>query len=233
MHFNRWMQFWSNPDVNENEGFMGYHWVAAFAVTSILKTTKGGNTWDGSLIPYFNFGITDFNYSSFQNGWVTTNNKNIFRTTNAGVSWDTLQNPLSLSEVIKKIAFFNSNISYGISSNHIYYSNDGWVTYSIADSVVTNAENQSTLPEQINLYQNYPNPFNPTTVISYQLPINGNVTLKVYDLLGREEAVLVDEYKFAGRYYVEFNATGLSSGVYYYQLNTENFIQSKKMILMQ
>lgn len=97
----------------------------------------------------------------------------------------------------------------------------------------TNIDSEEKIPLQFMLCQNYPNPFNPTTVISYQIPVSSNVKLKVYDLLGREVAVLVDEYKSAGRYDVEFNAFGLSSGVYYYRLSTENFIQSKKMMLMQ
>ncbi len=164
---------------------------------------------------------------------MTTNNINILRTTNAGAAWDTLQNYLTLNEVLKNIEFFNSNISYGISSNHIYYTNDGWVTYSIVDSIVTNVESQQSVPTQFTLYQNYPNPFNPTTVISYQLPVSSNVSIKVYDLLGREVAVLVDEYKSAGRYKVEFNAFSLASGVYYYQLKSGSFINSKKMILMR
>jgi photosystem II stability/assembly factor-like uncharacterized protein len=219
--------------LTENEGYLAYHWVSVFPVTSILKTTNGGNTWEGNLTPYFNFGVTDFNYLSLQNGWITTNNRNIFRTTNAGAAWDTLQNPLTLNEVINNFEFFNSNISYGISLNHIYFTNDGWVTYSIVDSIVTNVDNQHSLETQFILYQNYPNPFNPTTVISYQIPVSGNVNLKVYDLLGREVVVLVDENKPAGKYEVEFDASQISSGVYYYKLTAGDFIQTNKMVLIR
>jgi photosystem II stability/assembly factor-like uncharacterized protein len=219
--------------LTENEGYLAYHWVSVFPVTSILKTTNGGNTWEGNLTPYFNFGVTNFNYLSLQNGWITTNNRNIFRTTNAGTAWDTLQNSLTLNEVINNFEFFNSNISYGISLNHIYFTNDGWVTYSIVDSIVTNVDNQHSLETQFILYQNYPNPFNPTTVISYQIPVSGNVNLKVYDLLGREVVVLVDENKPAGKYEVEFDASQISSGVYYYKLTAGDFIQTNKMVLIR
>ncbi|MBE0569983.1 MAG: T9SS type A sorting domain-containing protein [Ignavibacteriaceae bacterium] len=88
-------------------------------------------------------------------------------------------------------------------------------------------------PKEFVLYQNYPNPFNPNTVISYQLPVSGDVILKVYDVLGNEVATLVDEYKPAGMYEVEFNASALPSGVYFYQLKTGNYIQTKKMVLMK
>ena len=88
-----------------------------------------------------------------------------------------------------------------------------------------------------NLYQNYPNPFNPATVIRYQIPDAGNVTLKVYDVLGREVTTLVDEYKNAGSYEVEFssifNNRQLTSGVYFYKLTTDGFTQTKKMLLLQ
>jgi hypothetical protein len=89
------------------------------------------------------------------------------------------------------------------------------------------------MPTEFRLSQNYPNPFNPNTVIGYQLPVSSNVTLKIYDVLGNEVATLVDEYKPAGKYEVEFDASSLTSGVYFYTLRTENFFQTNKMILMK
>jgi hypothetical protein len=81
--------------------------------------------------------------------------------------------------------------------------------------------------------QNYPNPFNPTTVISYQLPVSVDVTLKVYDLLGNDVATLVDEYRPAGNYKIEWDATGLSSGIYFYKLQAGSFIETMKMVLLR
>jgi hypothetical protein len=83
------------------------------------------------------------------------------------------------------------------------------------------------------LSQNYPNPFNPSTKISYQLPSAGNVRLKIYDAIGNEVANLVDEFKQTGEYEVEFDASQLSSGIYFYQLKTSDFIATKKMILLK
>jgi N-acetylneuraminic acid mutarotase len=102
-------------------------------------------------------------------------------------------------------------------------------------------------PKKIELMQNYPNPFNPSTVIGYQLPVSSEVTLKVFDVLGNEIAKLVDEYKPAGSYEVEFSSSSIkhhpSSGVYFYQLlvsalqskdgKAGDFIQTKKMILLR
>ena len=91
------------------------------------------------------------------------------------------------------------------------------------------------IPKEFILSQNYPNPFNPTTKIQYFVPIeSGPVTLKVYDLLGREITTLVDnEQKPAGIYEVNFNASGLSSGTYFYELRTRNFVERKKMSLVK
>jgi|GEM_PF-149723 len=90
-----------------------------------------------------------------------------------------------------------------------------------------------TVPQKFNLFQNYPNPFNPSTKISYSLPKESFVTLKVYDVLGNEIAILVNEKKSVGNYEVNFDATKLSSGIYYYKLTAGNFSQVKKMILIK
>ena len=83
------------------------------------------------------------------------------------------------------------------------------------------------------LSYNYPNPFNPTTTIKYEIPELSFVTLKVYDVLGKEIATLVNEEKAAGIYELEFNAAGLPSGIYFYQLKAGSFNQIKKMALMK
>ncbi len=106
-----------------------------------------------------------------------------------------------------------------------------------ANLIVTGVSNDMIRPLVFNLSQNYPNPFNPSTEINFTIPHNGYVTLKIYDLLGRELAVLVNEYKNEGIYSVDFNdginVKGLSSGVYIYQLKEDKFIQTKKMVLLK
>ena len=83
------------------------------------------------------------------------------------------------------------------------------------------------------LSANYPNPFNPSTEISYQVPASSHVTLTIYNILGKVVDILVNEDKSAGTYYVKFNAVNLASGIYFYSLNTDNYVQTKKMILMK
>jgi hypothetical protein len=99
--------------------------------------------------------------------------------------------------------------------------------------VGTGGTGNSELPESFELAQNYPNPFNPSTVISYSLPVNSNVTLKVFDILGKEVVTLVDENQNAGNYNVEWNALEFSSGIYFYQIETKEYSKIKKMILLK
>jgi len=98
---------------------------------------------------------------------------------------------------------------------------------------ITDVEENEIIPQDFVLYQNYPNPFNPSTIIGYQLPVTSNVTLKVYDILGREIATLVNEQKPAGKYELKFDGSELASGVYFFTLKTGNYAETKKMILMK
>ena len=112
-------------------------------------------------------------------------------------------------------------ITIGAQSINIYY-------------VIENIEStNSNIPNDFSLYQNYPNPFNPTTSLQYAIGNRQFVKLKVYDLLGREVATLVNEEKPIGEYEVEFNAANLPSGIYYYQLKAGQFSETKKMILVR
>jgi hypothetical protein len=106
-----------------------------------------------------------------------------------------------------------------------YQSNFATMTYTppMAASPVTNYV----------LYQNYPNPFNPTTTIRYELPQDGQVTIEVFDILGQKVKTILNEFKRADRYEVKFSSTGLASGVYIYQLRVNDFITSKKMVILK
>ncbi len=115
------------------------------------------------------------------------------------------------------------------------------VNYVKFDLAATDIENEAPTPLDFSLLQNYPNPFNPETTISYELPANSFVILKVYDILGKEIAALVNEQQQAGRYSINFNTTNdnqlttntLPSGVYFFQLRAGNFVETKKLILMK
>ncbi|MFA3783952.1 glucoamylase family protein [Melioribacteraceae bacterium 4301-Me] len=105
----------------------------------------------------------------------------------------------------------------------------------VQDSITSVREKKSIIPGEFKLEQNYPNPFNPTTVISYQLPVDSYVTLNVYDMLGSKVTTLVNEEKSPGSYSVQFSASDykLSSGVYFYRLTANNFSITRKMIYLK
>lgn len=98
---------------------------------------------------------------------------------------------------------------------------------------VTDVQNEGSVPSEFKLEQNYPNPFNPSTTISWQSPVGSHQTLKVFDLLGSEVTTLVNEEKPAGNYEISFDASYLTSGTYFYQLQIGNFVETKKMILLR
>lgn len=100
-------------------------------------------------------------------------------------------------------------------------------------SDITSVPRGNFVPTEFSLSQNYPNPFNPATKISFALPRESNVTLKIYNVLGQEVETLVNKVMPAGYHSVDFNADNLPSGMYVYRIETENFVQSKKMILMK
>lgn len=140
------------------------------------------------------------------------------------------------SEEFAKIYGKYNSVSFCNPETAIAVGDQGIVTLynyptTVGDPISSNVNN-------FELYQNYPNPFNPSTIITYQLPVDGEVMLTVCDLLGNEVVILVDEYKPAGRYEVEFNADQLSglelaSGVYFYKLQAGEYTVVRKMILLR
>lgn len=151
----------------------------------------------------------------------------------------------TLHDTSINISAFDFYNWFSVNIDNLYWKvrtiNDGgigpWSQINHFNIMLTDVEEESQLPREFALIQNYPNPFNPSTVIGYQLQMSGNVTLKVYDILGNEVATLVDEEKPAGIYEVEFNPSSIkhhtSSGIYFYQLKAGNFVQTKKMILIK
>ncbi len=171
------------------------------------------------------FGLNNYAYAT------TTDRFDVLATSFSKIyvksSGAVLSYPLTLTQIAIKLAGGSQS---GQTYTGTIYLDNLRVTY---PSGVTGIENSNEVPQNYMLYQNYPNPFNPTTVINYQLPVSGFVTLKVYDALGREIATLVNGEKSSGNYTVRFDASQLASGVYFYRLSTGNINIVKKMILLR
>jgi len=117
-----------------------------------------------------------------------------------------------------------------------YYTRDGWYVDDIGIliyTIPTSSGDDAIAANKFELEQNYPNPFNPATSIHYSIGSSQFVSIKVFDVLGNEVAVLVNEEKTAGNYKIEFNASNLSSGIYFYKLQAGSFVETKKMILLR
>jgi photosystem II stability/assembly factor-like uncharacterized protein len=165
----------------------------------------------------------------------TATAKGVYRTTNAGATWSdfnggSMLNTYAIRAMVYKTTVLET-LYAGDGGTSSASSGTGVYEYSFIPSNVGNPN--SGIPTKFDLLQNYPNPFNPATTISYQLPASGFIKLAVYDMLGREVAVLVDRYKKAGYYDLNFNASYFSSGIYFYRLTTDNFVGVKKMILVK
>ncbi|MBL1214903.1 MAG: T9SS type A sorting domain-containing protein [Ignavibacteriae bacterium] len=126
-----------------------------------------------------------------------------------------------------------ANVNLNIPAHTLKSNRSYTQTYLPAHRLVVSVDEPENVLREFQLNQNYPNPFNPVTTITYTIPQTGFVQLKVYDLLGREAANLVSEEQTAGSYKVEFDASSLSSGIYFYRLQSGSFMDFKKLTLLR
>jgi hypothetical protein len=199
----------------------------------MLRSTDGDTSWEADnhgLAPD-GPGAKPSIFSITVNGAYTFvgTTASVFLSTDNGNNWVAANKglPTSPSQVIS-VAAAGSDLFAGTTEGVFLSTNNGttWksTTTGIAGSSVPS-------PDGFELAQNYPNPFNPTTVIRYQIPTNSYVSLEVYDLLGRKIGTLVSQHQSPGAHAVTFNASNLSSGVYFYRLTAGRFIETKKLML--
>ncbi len=167
----------------------------------------------------------------------TAPNAGVFRTTDGGNSWTSFVSGTLLNSYLTRALSFkatstDSTLFTGIGSTSVA-STPGQGVYEYSFPLVGIEPPAGNIPKVYALYPNYPNPFNPATSIRYDVPKVSNVTLKVYDIRGREVASLVSENKQPGSYSVTFNASNLASGVYFYRLNAGDYTNTMKMILVK
>ncbi|MGE5497623.1 MAG: YCF48-related protein [Syntrophothermus sp.] len=203
----------SFPDINN-----GY----AVGEGIIIKTTDGGGTWS---ISFDNIAI-QLNSIYFINkdiGWAAGAEGMLIKTTDGGNTWSIL--PICSSQILHGVQFVNEKTGWVLGKNRIFKTANGGI------ATIVNEYKEKNIPENFYLSQNYPNPFNPETKIKYSLPQKAFITITICDILGREVVRLVNEEKTAGSYEVQWNAGGLPSGIYFYQIKAGDYIEAKKMIL--
>ena len=200
------------------------------AATSMCRSTDGGITFQQQSVP--GWGNINGIQGSGNNFWYTRGEK-IFHSADDGISWiDEYTTPSTLT---LNHMDFPDNLSGCQVGWAVGY---GGTIHKLTGSSVTSVDDQSELPMVYELRQNYPNPFNPVTIIEYSVPPAElrdlmAVQLKVYDVLGNEAAILVNENKSAGNYQVSFDASNLVSGIYFYKMTANGYSKTKKMILLR
>jgi len=204
------------------------HGYAVCDSETVLRTTNSGANWIsqrlGTYIGYESVFFVNSNTGYAVGNWWDIATYKLIKTTNAGVNWT---------------AFSQGN---GNPYFDIFFANEftGWIAgYDGLILKTTNAgstfvnPNGNVIPGYAELFQNYPNPFNPSTNIRYRIAKTGFVNLKIFDILGKEVATLVNAKQTAGSYEVSLDGSNLPGGVYYYTLTAGNFKETKKMVLIK
>ena len=235
-------------DIYFSDTLKGWKRNAAIGNDTLVKTTDGGLNWINANVPRSGFiygGILSGTIGFFTNinndtiwgagGYLkysgTRNRGILFKSTNSGKDW-----LIQVPDTSFGISYFGY-IDFLNKSNGWSYNNENGIhTISGGDTIFyTKVENNHfNILNNFLLYQNYPNPFNPITKINYYINIKGKVQLKVYNIIGKEIDIIVNENQNRGDYKVEFDGSGYSSGVYFYSLFIDNKrIDTKKMLLIR
>jgi photosystem II stability/assembly factor-like uncharacterized protein len=202
----------------------------------VVKTTNSGINWNIMCSDTASYGwhtiVKDAHFVNENTGYFvglsvyapppTSETGIMNKTTNSGITW----NNVIVSSNIEAITFINQQTGFAAGGlGAIFKTTNGGPSF-----ISTNNNN---IPDKYFLYQNDPNPFNPNTLIKFQIKESGFVTMKVYNILGKEIATLINENLKAGEYETTFNGSGLSSGIYFYRMQIGDFVQTKKMTLLK
>ncbi|MDP2363587.1 MAG: T9SS type A sorting domain-containing protein, partial [Ignavibacteria bacterium] len=211
----------------------GTNIFAGTGTNGVFLSTDNGTNWTE-----VNNGLTSSNdvgtfAVSGKNIFAGTQMNGVFLSTNNGTIWTEVNNGLMNTDV-RALAVSGTNLFAGTSNNFFAGITGDGVWRRPLSEMITGADDQIIeIPSQFILEQNFPNPFNPSTIIQYAIGSTQIVQLKVYDVLGKKVATLVNEEKSAGSYEISFNATQLSSGIYFYKLHAGSFVETKKMLLLK
>jgi len=206
--------------VIESLGLDGNNILAGTFNGNIFLSSDNGQSWTlkkNGITAHFITSIISLGNSLF-----IGTDAGVYQSTNHGDSWNLISDGI------------NSTIqSLTVSPEYLFAGSDNGVWKRSLAELTSVSNKDNNLPQLFTLAQNYPNPFNPTTNIKYSLAQAGNVKLIVYNILGSKVATLVNDYKPAGSYSVQFNGTNLASGIYLYRLESGAYTSTKKLILLK
>jgi hypothetical protein len=189
------------------------------------RSTDNGITWrtlrtnlpSGMVLCFANFGKDIF---------IIKAGSGIFHSSNDGTSWDSVHDNITKYQNVSSLI---------VKDQYLYVGTFGYGIWKRSLSEMTTSVDRLSIdmPKHFSLAQNYPNPFNPSTTIFFSLPSKSFVSLKVFDLIGRETAIIVSEEMSAGNYSKRWNAVGMPSGIYFCRLQAGSFTETKKFVLLR
>lgn len=225
-------------DNNLMKGLTGGGSISPSVTGWIHRTTDGGSTWSARLFT-FSYPIRSVKYFSDTlmlafGGNVNSEAGGIYSSSNSGSNWNLeINTAAEMFSYDYKVISPDSMDIWSVGSTGGGTGFTGKLYKARLVNIVGVKTNQSLIPDAYQLFQNYPNPFNPSTTIRYQILKSGQTTLTVYDILGNKVAVLMNGIRTAGNYQVEWNASGSSSGIYFYKLTSGFYSETKKMLLIK
>jgi photosystem II stability/assembly factor-like uncharacterized protein len=220
---------WTSFFMNLNNPYKYFFNSFSLAYTSgyvgaILKTTNGGTNWI-SQESGTNLMLNNLFFINDTTGWIAGNSGTIIHTNNGGTNW--ISQISTVSNHLNSIHFVDSKTGFAVG-------NFGTIVKTVSGGVTNISPISNVIPDEYILHQNFPNPFNPSTKIKFDLIQSTNVTLTIYDITGKLIITLVNENLDAGSYEYSWDASGFSSGLYFYRIFAgENFHDTKSMILLK
>jgi hypothetical protein len=190
----------------------------------VFRSTDNGESWQQATSGLPTDEISHLAVNSIGYVFAATSRQGVYSSTDKGNSWEPVGPGLEENSTVSAFAFNNSGYVFAAA---------GGIVYRSVQPVTYVQYTSETFPSSYVLRQNYPNPFNPSTTIEFALPKSAYVTLRVYDLLGRQVGELVNEKLEPGMYKTQWNASGLASGVYFYRLQAGEFTETKKLLLLR
>ena len=196
----------------------------------VYKSTNNGDYW----FPKTNGLATEWaakvirQIEKYQNKFIALRFTDVYMSTNNGELWGRASDGLPTNSPYLRCMVINNNYLYA-------FGTAGGLTtiYKRNLDIMTSTINSNNVVNNYHLYQNYPNPFNPSTKIKFDIPKSSNIKISVYDIAGKEISILVNQKVSSGSYEVQFNGEKYSSGIYFYKLESDDFVQTNKMILLK